>query len=207
MAEGDRQGPHDLRRQEPAPELPRRRRALLVQPRRGQRHQRRAAGLCRQALRRRRRSSSSRSTSPTCWPSRPSTRTGARSAAACRTTWPTATCRRTATATRRSSSSRAASSSTATSTEVLPVDGKDPQQVQEFVAHSWYEYADGDDAGQAPVGRRDEAQLHRAQAALRAARRRSRSTAGSRRRAGRATRWRSGRWPACSSPTRPGARR
>jgi hydrogenase large subunit len=43
VAEGDRQGPHDLRRQESASELPRRRRALLDQHRRGQRHQRRAA--------------------------------------------------------------------------------------------------------------------------------------------------------------------
>ena len=27
--------------------------------------------------------------------------------------------------------------------EVLPVDGKDPMQVQEFVTHSWYDYAQG----------------------------------------------------------------
>ena len=52
VAEGDRQDPHDLRRQEPAPELPGRRRALLDQHRRGQRHQRRAAGLRRHAVRR-----------------------------------------------------------------------------------------------------------------------------------------------------------
>ena len=34
--------------------------------------------------------------------------------------------------------------------EVLPVDGKDAMQVQEFVPHSWYEYADGDGAGKHP---------------------------------------------------------
>ncbi len=30
-------------------------------------------------------------------------------------------------------------------TKVLPVDGKDPMQVQEYVTHSWYEYAAGND--------------------------------------------------------------
>jgi len=34
--------------------------------------------------------------------------------------------------------------------EVLPVDGKDPQQVQEFVSRSWYEYQDGDAAAKHP---------------------------------------------------------
>jgi hydrogenase large subunit len=34
--------------------------------------------------------------------------------------------------------------------EVLPIDGKDVAQVQEFVTHSWYEYADGDQAGKHP---------------------------------------------------------
>jgi hydrogenase large subunit len=34
--------------------------------------------------------------------------------------------------------------------EVVPVDGKDAQQVQEFIAHSWYEYAEGDQAGKHP---------------------------------------------------------
>jgi hydrogenase large subunit len=33
---------------------------------------------------------------------------------------------------------------------VLPVDPKDPQQIQESVAHSWYEYKDGDAAGKHP---------------------------------------------------------
>ena len=34
--------------------------------------------------------------------------------------------------------------------EVLPVDGKSIDQVQEFIAHSWYEYAGGDGAGLHP---------------------------------------------------------
>ena len=34
--------------------------------------------------------------------------------------------------------------------EVLEVDGKNPQQVQEFITHSWYEYSDGNDIGKHP---------------------------------------------------------
>lgn len=34
--------------------------------------------------------------------------------------------------------------------EVLPVDGKDTAQVQEFISHSWYEYSGGDKAGLHP---------------------------------------------------------
>jgi hydrogenase large subunit len=34
--------------------------------------------------------------------------------------------------------------------EVVPVDGKDPQQVQESITHSWYEYAEGDQAAKHP---------------------------------------------------------
>lgn len=34
--------------------------------------------------------------------------------------------------------------------EVLPVDGKDAQEVEEFVTHSWYRYGDGDAAGKHP---------------------------------------------------------
>lgn len=34
--------------------------------------------------------------------------------------------------------------------EVLPVDPKDPMQVQEFVTHSWYEYAEGNATGKHP---------------------------------------------------------
>jgi hydrogenase large subunit len=34
--------------------------------------------------------------------------------------------------------------------EVVPVDGKDSEQVQEFITRSWYEYSDGDQAGKHP---------------------------------------------------------
>jgi hydrogenase large subunit len=34
--------------------------------------------------------------------------------------------------------------------EVHEVDGKNPQQVQEFITHSWYEYSDGNDKGKHP---------------------------------------------------------
>ena len=34
--------------------------------------------------------------------------------------------------------------------EVVPVDGKDAAQIQEFISHSWYEYSDGDDKGKHP---------------------------------------------------------
>ncbi|MEI6668571.1 MAG: nickel-dependent hydrogenase large subunit [Acidobacteriota bacterium] len=34
--------------------------------------------------------------------------------------------------------------------EVIPVDGKDPQQIEESIAHSYYEYSDGDAAAKHP---------------------------------------------------------
>ena len=34
--------------------------------------------------------------------------------------------------------------------EILPVDLKDPDHVQEFVAHSWYDYTGGKDKGLHP---------------------------------------------------------
>ena len=34
--------------------------------------------------------------------------------------------------------------------EVLPIDGKDPMQVQEYVTHSWYAYDGGDEAARHP---------------------------------------------------------
>jgi hydrogenase large subunit len=34
--------------------------------------------------------------------------------------------------------------------EVLEVDGKNLEQIQEFISHSWYEYSDGNDAGKHP---------------------------------------------------------
>ncbi len=34
--------------------------------------------------------------------------------------------------------------------EVQEVDGKDAEQIQEYISHSWYEYSDGDDKGKHP---------------------------------------------------------
>lgn len=34
--------------------------------------------------------------------------------------------------------------------EVLPVDGKNLDEIQEFISHSWYEYSDGDEVGKHP---------------------------------------------------------
>jgi hydrogenase large subunit len=34
--------------------------------------------------------------------------------------------------------------------EVFEIDGSDPDQVQEFISHSWYEYSDGNDIGKHP---------------------------------------------------------
>ena len=34
--------------------------------------------------------------------------------------------------------------------EILPIDAKDPMQVQEYVTHSWYDYAGGNDVGKHP---------------------------------------------------------
>jgi hydrogenase large subunit len=34
--------------------------------------------------------------------------------------------------------------------EVHEVDGKNPQQIEEFIKHSWYDYSDGDDKGRHP---------------------------------------------------------
>jgi hydrogenase large subunit len=34
--------------------------------------------------------------------------------------------------------------------EVHEVDGKNPQQIEEFIKHSWYDYSDGDDKGKHP---------------------------------------------------------
>ena len=126
-----------------------------------------------QAVRRGARRSSSRSTFPTCWRWRPSTRTGGRSAAACRTTSPTATCRPTATATRRASSSRAVPSSDATSPRCCrgrrqgrrPGAGVHQPLLVRLLGRRRRR--------EAPVGGRDDVQLHRPEAAVRAARRRA----------------------------------
>jgi hydrogenase large subunit len=34
--------------------------------------------------------------------------------------------------------------------EVLPVDARDPEQIQEFISHSYYDYKEGNDAGLHP---------------------------------------------------------
>ncbi|NOY36417.1 MAG: nickel-dependent hydrogenase large subunit [Chlorobi bacterium] len=34
--------------------------------------------------------------------------------------------------------------------EVMEIDGTDPEQIQEYIAHSWYEYTDGDTTGEHP---------------------------------------------------------
>lgn len=34
--------------------------------------------------------------------------------------------------------------------EVIPVDAKDPEQIKEYISHSWYSYSDGDKAGKHP---------------------------------------------------------
>jgi len=34
--------------------------------------------------------------------------------------------------------------------EVIPVDAKDPEQIKEYISHSWYSYNDGDKAGKHP---------------------------------------------------------
>ncbi len=70
----------------------------------------------------------------------------------------------------RSSVSRAASILNKNSSEVLPLDLADPEQVREEIAHSWYNYPDGKDVA-ASLGRRHRSQLHRSRAALQAARR------------------------------------
>ena len=53
-----------------------------------------------------------------------------------------------------------------------PVDLNDPEQIQEFVSHSWYDYTGGKDSGPASLCRRNHARLYRPEAALRTARRR-----------------------------------
>ena len=111
MAEGDHQGPHDLRRQEPASrttssaECPARSTSTRRMPSTP------SAWRWSASCSRTPRISSSRSTIPTSWPSRRTTSTGPASAAAWRTTSATATSRRTASATSRATSSSGARSS------------------------------------------------------------------------------------------------
>jgi hydrogenase large subunit len=89
---------------------------------------------------------------------------------------------------------------------ILPVDARDPEQVQEFVTHSWYQYPDND-RGLHPWDGMTEPHYELGRTRRARARRSNRSTKapsirGSRRRAGAATRWRSGRSRATSSAMR-----
>ena len=52
------------------------------------------------------------------------------------------------------------------------------QEIKEYIAHSWYTYAGGDEAGLHPWAGETEAQLHRPEAAVRAARTSKASTRG-----------------------------
>ena len=97
-----------------------------------------------------------------------------------------------------SSSSPRASSATRTSRKV---EAFDPEKITEYVKHSWYDYAGGDDKGLHPVERRDEAELHGAASRPTSGSTPTASTAGSSRRATTACPWRWGRSPGCSSPT------
>ena len=49
---------------------------------------------------------------------------------------------------------------------VHPVNPRDDQEIKEYIAHSWYSYEGGDSAGIHPLGRRNQDQLHRAEAAV-----------------------------------------
>ena len=147
LAAGRDPAAHDLRRQEPAPELPGGRDGLCHQPRRHRDHQRRAADrhprhdhpgpgvrgaglLARHPGHR-----------------RASTRTGRRSAAGCRTTSPSASSPMATSARPRSCTSPGASCWTAISRRVWPYD---QTKVKEYITSSWYEYSKGDDAGLHP---------------------------------------------------------
>ena len=50
---------------------------------------------------------------------------------------------------------------------VHPVNATDAQEIKEYIAHSWYSYEGGDAAGLTSLARRNQAELHRAQPALR----------------------------------------
>ena len=79
---------------------------------------------------------------------------------------------------------------------IHPVDMNNAEEIQEFVSHSWYDYSDGKDAGLHPYDGEttlhytgpkppfDQLEVEQSYSWLKS------------RRAGRATSWRSGRWPA-----------
>ncbi|CCG06902.1 Nickel-dependent hydrogenase, large subunit [Pararhodospirillum photometricum DSM 122] len=90
-------------------------------------------------------------------------------------------------------------------TRIHEVDLTDPSQIQEYVAHSWYRYPDETQGLHPWDGVTDPNFVLGPKAVKAAAASRpsmkAPSTATSRRRAGRATPWRWGRWPAMSSAT------
>ena len=95
--------------------------------------------------------------------------------------------------------------------EVHPIDLRDPNEIQEFVPHSWYKYAD-EKKGLHPWDGVTEASFKlgpnaKGTKTLSRKSTRARNTPGSRRPAGRATRWRLGRSPATSSAMHPAIRR
>ena len=142
-----------------------------------QRHQHGAPELCEGPDPGRHAAWSRTCTSPTCWRWRRSIRNGRRSAAASETTWCTATCRRTASATSSQFRFPRGVILNKNLSEVLPLDLTDPAQVQEEIAHSWYEYPEGK-AALHPWDGVTEPQVHRAQAAVQATRRERPSTRG-----------------------------
>ena len=71
------------------------------------------------------------------------------------------------------------------------------QQIQEFAAHSWYDYSAGKTAGPASLCRRNHARLQWSETAFRAARSGANPIPGSSRRAGVARLSRSAHWRAC----------
>ncbi len=79
--------------------------------------------------------------------------------------------------------------------EVHEVDQRDSEEIQEFVTHSWYAYAD-ESIGLHPW---DGAPMRGVRGRISRRWTRTPSTPGSRARAGGGTRWRSARWPATSS--------
>ena len=89
--------------------------------------------------------------------------------------------------------------------EVHEVDVRDPEQIREFVPHSWYEYPDNIDGLHPWDGitepRFDVSTAKGTQHNIEQLDENAPSTPGSRHRAGVATRWKSGRWRATSSAT------
>ena len=122
--------------------------------RHGDAHRPGPAGLVERRLDRRdagahregRATSSRASTSRTCWPSPPSTRTGPGTAPASATTWSTASTRRRTGRT----PELFLPSGVIRKRDLSKVEKFDPAKITEQVKHSWYEYDGGDDKGLHP---------------------------------------------------------